>query len=351
LRGILISKFDKQKILIRTPNWLGDVMMSLPALQLLLQSFPNWEISVLTQPSYISFFKCIPHLKEILSFNPDYSLKNQVKSIKKYVQKYQFNTILVFPLSFSSAWLAWRSGIKNRIGYQSELRSWLLTKSISYKNYRTHHLVYEYLDLVIKAFDLRTKLVNIGYLKEVFNSRQFKFILDKFELSKNEWIALVPGATYGPTKRWPLSRWKKLTQNILKTRTENIIILGSGQEVSYFKEFYDEVDTWELSTKSRIRFLVGQTTVLELAVILSNCKLLISNDTGSMHVASAIQIPTIALFGSTNPNWTGPWGGNDKILYHKIPCSPCFKKKCLIQDKYKCLYQITEEEVMESIKI
>ena len=158
-------------------------------------------------------------------------------------------------------------------------------------------------------------------------------------------VALGPGATYGPAKRWPLGYWKQLIALMLESGKETLLVLGGPEEKEYLE------DLWKgLSDKHapRLVSLVGKTSPLMLAAVLDQCKLLITNDTGPMHVAAAVGTPTVALFGSTSPTWTRPFGLGHEVIYKAVECSPCYQKTCPIG--YICLNRITVDEVLRTVQ-
>jgi heptosyltransferase-2 len=161
---------------------------------------------------------------------------------------------------------------------------------------------------------------------------------------KRGYIALAPGATYGPAKRWPLPYWKELIARLLRERKESLLILGGLEEEAYLKPLLEGLAP---RNALRLHLLAGRTTPPILGAMLSRCKLLVTNDTGPMHVAAAVGTPTVALFGSTSPTWTRPFGIGHEVIYKHWECSPCFQKTCPIG--YKCLHAISVEEVRRAI--
>jgi heptosyltransferase-2 len=157
-------------------------------------------------------------------------------------------------------------------------------------------------------------------------------------------IALAPGATYGEAKRWPLPHWTVLIQKLLAERKESLLILGGLEEEDYLKPLLAAGTRPE--DARRLHLLAGRTSPMILGSMLAHCKLLITNDTGPMHVAAAVGTPTVALFGSTSPTWTRPFGLGHQVIYHHVECSPCFQKTCPIG--YLCLHKISVEEVFRT---
>jgi heptosyltransferase-2 len=163
--------------------------------------------------------------------------------------------------------------------------------------------------------------------------------------SQTGFIALAPGAAYGPAKRWPLHYWRELIQKISEARKESLLILGGKEEEAYLRELWEGVPGER--PPQRVFSLVGATSALDLGRVLSKCSLLVTNDTGPMHAAAAAGTPVLALFGSTSPDWTRPFGSGHRVIYKQVECSPCFQKTCPIG--YKCLTAITVGEVFQGL--
>jgi heptosyltransferase-2 len=268
--------------------------------------------------------------------------------LARELKKQNFDASLILPLSFSSAFLFFLAEIPERIGYGAEWRHLFLTESIEYEKPRQRHLVWEYLRLVQKGFGskLARKTFALEFSAKPGDAEASALIRKHKIADRKGLIALGPGATYGPAKRWPLPYWKELVQKLLGERQESLLILGGKEEKEYLQALVD--DFAESREAKRIHLLAGETSVLGLASMLSRCKLLITNDTGPMHVAAAVKTPTVAVFGSTSPLWTRPFGLGHQVITHSVECSPCFQKTCPIG--YICLNQITVGEVWKAVQ-
>lgn len=324
-------------ILIRVPNWLGDTMMATPTILEVRKAFPRAKLTVLSKPNFSDFWSHFPGVDQVIELEKGFfGFWNTAK--KMQVQR--FDAALTLPTSFSSAFLLFAAGVPYRAGWSGEGRDPFLTQVVPHPDARQKHLVWEFLELTrnglgkpstLKSFQLSAPVDKkaLGELKTLF---QELGINDKKGL-----IALGPGATYGPAKRWPLVYWKKLIEQLLKIRSETLLVLGGPEEETYLQELFGTGD-------KRLVSLVGRTTPLVLSALLERCKVLVTNDTGPMHVAAAVGTPTVALFGSTSPAWTRPFGTGHEVIYKNEECSPCFQKTCPIG--YPCLHRITVEEVL-----
>ena len=333
-------------ILVRVPNWLGDTVMATPAVAEVRRIFPRAQLTVLAKEAFAPFWKNCPGVDQVLALGAEH--RGVFGFIKKTaeIKKQWFDTALILPVSFSSAFLAFAAGIPIRIGWSGEGRDLFLTHVIERPDERKKHLVLEYIELIRRAFGKTAAKGTVrlsaprlsGALKET--RRLFKRIP-----KQKSWIALAPGATYGPSKRWPLAQWAQLVKCLLAEKKISLLILGGKEEAGYLEPLVQSIPQ---AQKHRVLSLVGQTTPLQLAAVLKQCRLLITNDTGPMHVAAAVGTPTVALFGSSSPVWTGPFGTNHTVIYKRVECSPCFQKTCPIG--YICLTGISVEEVYKAVQ-
>lgn len=332
-------------ILIRVPNWLGDTMMSTAAVRAVKTLFPQAGLSILAKPVFSTFWKDFPGVEEAIVLEKGFA--GFWKTVSMLKQK-KFDAALVLPTSFSSAFLAAAAQIPVRIGWGGEMRDLFLTRVVPHPKPRQKHLVFEYLDLVQKGFQKPLKEKRIGLdctiSKETLRGLGQVFA-DAGVPAKKPFIAFAPGATYGQAKRWPLPYWKELMGKLLNERSEDFLILGGLEEGPYLKPL---MEGWGTAESKRLHLLAGRTSPTILAAMLSKCRLLVTNDTGPMHVAAAAGTPTVALFGSTSPTWTRPFGTGHEVIYKHLECSPCFQRTCPIG--YKCLHAISVEEVAGAVR-
>ncbi len=342
-------KATPSRIILRVPNWLGDSFMSTPAVIRAREIYPKAHLTVMARPAFTDFWKSFPGVDSVFTLDSKgrhAGLLGFWKAVRE-LKKEKFDIALTLPLSFSSAFLFFAADIPARIGTASEGRSLFLTKSIPGERARQTHLVQEYFRLVEKGFDAPGSRVKraLGASAKP-GEAEVAALIRRHRLSPSGWIALGPGATYGPAKRWPLPYWKQVIQKLLDSRPEDLLVLGGREEADYLRPLVEDFKKGAFG--KRVHLMAGETSVCGLAALLSKCKLLITNDTGPMHVAAAVGTPTVALFGSTSPAWTRPFGLGHEVLYHQTECSPCFQKTCPIG--YICLHRIKVEEVLRSVR-
>jgi heptosyltransferase-2 len=335
------------KIAIRVPNWLGDSLMATPAILRAREIYPQARLTLVARPAFAAFWKSFPGVDSVFILDSKGShagLWGFWKAARELKQQ-KFDAALTLPLSFSSAFLFFAAQIPLRAGYAAEGRSLFLTRAVPLERARRTHLVREYLRLVERGFDAPASAAKRALWAPLKpGAAEVAALVRRHGLSRAGWIALGPGATYGPAKRWPLPYWKQVIQKILDNRSEDLLVLGGREEADYLKPLV--ADFKKGAFGKRVHLMAGETSVPGLASLLARCRVLITNDTGPMHVAAAVGTPTVALFGSTSPAWTRPFGLGHEVLYHQTECSPCFQKSCPIG--YVCLHRIKVEEVWRS---
>jgi heptosyltransferase II len=329
-------------ILIRVPNWLGDSMMASPVISAVRKAFPQSTITILSKPNMAPFWRGFSEVREVLVIEKGLGTIRTIREIKKR----KFDVALTLPTSFSSAFLLFAADIPVRVGWGGEGRELFLTKVIPAPAPRQKHLVWEYLELVRQGLGrpLVQKTVQLAFPIDSKTKKEAQQLLKSLKVNaKLGLVALGPGATYGPAKRWPLGYWKELISQLLAKGKATLLVLGGPEEKEYLEELWKDLP---VKHAPRLVSLVGKTSPQTLAAVLDQCKLLITNDTGPMHVAAAVGTPTVAIFGSTSPTWTRPFGLGHEVIYKAVECSPCYQKTCPIG--YICLNRITVDEVLKA---
>ncbi len=332
-------------ILIRVPNWLGDTMMSTPTVTEVRRLFPKAQLTILAKAVFTDFWKNFPGVDGFIPYEK--GLGGFTRNISR-LKTGKFDAALILPTSFSSAFAVFAAEIPTRIGWSGEGRDLFLTHTVSRAHPRRKHLVLEYLELARKGFEassLPDKTVKLQCAVTPDAQKGLKRVWEDTGVNGKTFIALGPGATYGEAKRWPLPYWQALIKKLLAERKESLLILGGLEEEPYLRPLMEGLAPKD---SRRLHLLAGRTNPMILAAMLSRCKLLVTNDTGPMHVAAAVGTPVVALFGSTSPTWTRPFGVGHEVIYHKVECSPCFQRTCPIG--YVCLNKISVGEVFAAVQ-
>jgi heptosyltransferase-2 len=316
--------------------------MATPAVREIRECFPGSRITLLAHWRVESFWSAFPGIDRVITSEP-----NGIRSFMELVSHLRlgnFDAALTFPASFSSAFLFYMARIPVRMGFSAQGRDFLLTHSFNHERDRQIHLVWDYLELVRQAFQLTPRSKSYSLETELDKEAVKKAAQLLGGSSSKGYIALGPGATYGPAKRWPLENWKELMALFLSQREESLVILGTKDERESLKPL---LEGWSREYSERVLNLAGETDLSLLAAVLSKARLLLTNDSGPMHLAVAAGTPVVAIFGSTSPLWTGPFGNGHIVVSKNMECSPCFQKTCPIG--YPCLRGITAKEVYEEI--
>lgn len=334
-----------QNILVRGTNWIGDVVMTFPALHSIRKTFPQAHIAVLVKPWVSDLFQVCPDIDEIILYESPgrHEGLSGLWSLSGELRKRKFDCAILLQNAIEAALIARLAGIPIRLGYNSDGRGWLLTHSIQRtKAVRKIHQTFYYLEM-LKALGLQpveNKIqLELGAEIKVLSEQIFR----KSGLSRNDLIiGMAPGAAYGPAKRWPAERFAEVALKLIRTHSAKIILLGSEGD----RDITDAIA--RSSDAKTIINLAGQTSLREAMSVISECAIFISNDSGLMHIAGALNIPTIAIFGSTNPVTTSPVGDHCMVIRKDLSCSPCLKKECA--SDFKCMTSISAEEVFDAAR-
>ncbi len=328
-----------RKILVRCPNWLGDIIMAIPAIRALKQIFPKYEIWGYARKEYVNILKRVDAINDVIAFQKK-SILHEIKASVPVIKKLQFDKAFILPNSWTSALIPFLAKVPERYGYNVRGRKWFFTKAIPLpKNIKKMHHVYYYLGIVNGFFN--SNYDDKPYLnvteKEVASFRE------KYNLIGADLCCFVPGAAYGPAKCWFVERYIELGK-ILIQKGFHIVLVGSKDDI-------ERCNLIEKTINKHVTNLAGKTTIDELPVVMKSCKFTISNDSGPMHVSAAVGTPVIGIFGSTNPKTTYPFGYMDYVLHKEIDCSYCLKRHCIRKfDKMKCMELITVEDVLNKLQ-
>ncbi len=332
------------KIVVRGTNWIGDAVMTIPALRELRRIFPAAQIFLHTRGWAKGIFQDAEFIDEILPFEKEQNSMQTVRKQAKIWRENQFDLAVLFTNSFQTALLAKSGKAKKRFGYKNEGRSFLLTDSFEMPAWKNEkHEVFYYLNLIAEVenayFGTKTVLENQpNSALEVSDERKSnaRKILEENEIDlSKKTIALGVGSTNSRAKRWGTENYAKLNDKLQSELNANVILIGSEDELNVSREVFE---------KSKIKpiILTGKTSLSEATAILAEIDLLVSNDMGLAHVSSAVGTKTLTIFGPTNPLTTKP--RNSEIIRRKdVECSPCMLRDCPID--HRCMKWISPEEI------
>ena len=372
---------NPQSILVRGVNWLGDAVMTTPALLRLRDARPDAHITLLTHAKLKDLWRNHPALDAVETFDGHES----AWSIGRRLRQGKFDLGLILPNSPRSAFELWRAGIPQRVGYARPWRNWFLTKAIPprpgavsmHKRSEAEinrliqqgvasippaagaHHIYQYLHLTAalgaKADPLPPQL---SIPEEAMAQCAAKFKLASNSNETPLWLGLNAGAEYGPAKRWPEQRFIEAAIQIQRRTHCRWLIFGLKAEAETASRIATEISRAAEAQVGREEAtqnppaidLAGATTLGELCAALKLCRVVLTNDSGPMHVAAAVGTPVVVPFGSTSPELTGPGLPGDprhQLLRANVPCAPCFLRACPID--FRCMNGISVDAVVQAV--
>ena len=339
------TPFDKARnILIRGTNWIGDAIMTLPAVSAIRNTFPSAKISVLARPWVAEIFNICKDIDEVIVFKspgPHSGIAGKLK-LAKELKAGRFDTAILLQNAIEAAIITRLAGIPVRCGYNSDARGFLLTHSVHRtEDIRKVHQIQYYLEMVksLGCLSAEAKVhLHPGNEYQILSEK----IFSKHAIVRERLIiGMAPGATYGAAKRWLPERFAAVSDRLIEDLSAQVVLFGS-------REDRKTTDIVEQHARHPMINLAGKTNLKEAIALISKCTLFISNDSGLMHVAGALNIPTVAIFGSTNPVTTSPVGDRSIVIYKGAPCSPCLKETC--PTDFRCMEMISVEEVYRTAK-
>jgi len=336
------------KIMIRATNWVGDAIMALPALRHVRKRFPGAHIAIVARRYVADIYRDQDICDQLIPYDPagTHSGIRGRETLAFQLRAEKFDVALLLQNAFDAAWLAWRAGIPERIGYARDGRSLLLTNPISVPKpgeIPSHEKSY-YMELLRRAGWLEAlDDVPMIELNVALQKRQLaeQFLLSTGAHKGVKKIAIGAGASYGSAKCWPPERFAALANQLQSESDADVILFGTASEQAVSSAISS------IMRKPPID-LTGKTEIADLPALLSCCDLFIGNDSGAMHVAAAVGLPVVAIFGPTSAAGTAPVTPRSTILQHATYCSPCFLRRCPID--HRCMTAITPEMVEAAAK-
>lgn len=309
------------RIVARSPNWLGDAVMALPAVRAFKLGRPDARLSVLTPQKLAAFWQAIPEVDEVLAIAPGEPVFSVAAKLRG-----RFEAAVLFPNSLRSALEVWLAGIPRRIGYRGHRRAFLLNQIVSErkKKKKPEHDADRYWRIADRCGGVPPPPLPQARMSD----------------PSGVVLGVCPGAEYGPAKRWPAERFRQAME-LVSARTHcTWKIFGTAADAPL-------AETLAQNFPGTVENLAGKTTLDQLIAELRGLNALLTNDTGTMHLADALGVPLVAIFGSTEPDLTGPRGPLSTVLRHKVECSPCFLRECPID--FRCMTSLSPEQAAEAI--
>jgi heptosyltransferase-2 len=320
------EKLKPFRILIRSSNWLGDAVMNVPAVRAIKNGRPDAQVTILAPEKIAPMWKLIAEVDEVLPL----SSKSLFAAIQLVKKQPSFDAAILFPNSLRSALEV--LSVPRKVGYRGHSRAWLLNQILREPR-RPGPPEHHSLRFLRIADDCGA---NVDLNARIQLSDPTQASNSKHRTS----LGLCPGAEYGPAKRWLPERFAEVAESISNGSDGKWILFGTNNDFSV-----GETIAAKLGDKCINR--IGQTTLDELISELRQCRAILTNDTGTMHLATLLDIPVVAIFGSTEPQLTGPLGENHVVVRQHVECSPCFLRECPID--FRCMKEVTTQEVVRAM--
>jgi len=336
------------KILIRATNWVGDAIMALPALRVVRARFSDAEIAILARPYVADIYRDQRICNQFINYDPNgiHAGISGREWLAHELRAQKFDVALLLQNAFDAAWLVWRANIPERIGYARDGRSLLLTKPVPVPKPGEipAHEKFFYLELLRRA-GWMDSLPNECFIAltvpEVKRRRAAEFLAESGARPHVLRVAIGAGASYGSAKCWPPPRFAELTSRLQAQNDADVILFGTAAESAVSNAIAAGMRQPPIN-------LIGKTAIADLPALLSQCHLFIGNDSGAMHVAAAVGLPVVAVFGPTDPLGTAPVTPRCTIVQEKPYCSPCFLRRC--PTDHRCMTKVTPDMVEAAVR-
>ncbi len=336
-----------QRILVRSANWVGDAIMTTPALHTIRKNFPHAQIILLAKPWVVPVFENSPDIDDIMVYaaRDRHGGWDGIWRLAGDIRRQRFDLAILFQNAFEAALLAFLARIPHRLGYTTDARTALLNHRIwSWRPLKKGHLVDYYLGVLAGAgFTLHGRQLTLFIRPQELNDARH-FLANKKIPAERLLIGLNPGATFGTAKRWLTDRYARLGQRLIAELDAHVAIFGGPGEMALGRQLAADIGKGCID-------LSGQTTLRQAMALIGRCNLFITNDSGLMHVAAALNTPQVAVIGPTDPTATGPCNPESRLVQVPEAChlSPCLQPHCPIID-HRCMTAISVDMVMAAAR-
>lgn len=333
-----------KRVVVRAPNWVGDAVMSIPALRELRRLLPDARLILVARPGTADIFLAADFIDDVVIYK-----RSGIASVWEQVRQWRrqrFDLAVLLQNAFEAALIASLARVPMRVGYNTERRGFLLTTPLRLPDWKDQrHETFYYLNIVSELESLLCGTTSDDTIAPRFDlnvsldrKQQARVLLHEHgQRIDAPLVLLCPGSINSRAKRWPAERYAALGDRLTESGA-NVVLIGSPGEVEVSEEVCKHAQRQPI-------VLTGKTTVAEVTALISIADVLITNDTGPTHIGAALQTPTLAIFGPTNPLTTYPMSPNAEIVRRPPDCAPCMLRDCPID--HRCMTAITPDEVFE----
>lgn len=342
------STTSVRRVLVLSPNWLGDAVMALPAIADVRRRFRGARLVVAARRSVADLFTMVPGVDQVVALEWNGKLHQQraLRQDMTTLKALDAAAAVLLPNAFSAAWLAWRAGIRERWGYAADFRRPLLSRAVRRPRRSVHQA--EYYQHLVRALGMES-----GPLEPALVVPEDAIVGARTLLNSRNWsssrplAAIAPGAAYGTAKRWLPEHYANLVSSLVRTGAQCVLV-GSAGDV----ETTDWIQRLIPDAQRRhVLDLTGVTTLSSLVGVIALARTFVSNDSGAMHVAAAVGTPVTAIFGPTRESETRPLprpGVRADVLIHPVWCRPCMLRECPID--HRCMKGLTPDRVLATVR-
>jgi heptosyltransferase II len=311
------------RILIRATNWVGDAVMSLPAIRAVRERFPGAYVAVLARPWVADLYGGEPAIDGVIQY------PGRSWTMVRRLRAERFDCAILLQNAFEAAATARLAGIRRRIGYDRDGRGWLLTDAVPVPKPGEipRHQRFYYLEMLRRA----------GILDRLPDVESIRLAGANRAGPHSDTIGISPGAAYGNAKRWLPERFAEAALRL----GGPVALFGSAAE----HELCEKVAALVRAGGGSVHNYAGETTLARFIELAGDCRLFLTNDSGAMHIASALGVPTVAIFGATDHTATGPTGPLARVVREDVECSPCLLRECPID--HRCMTRVTVDQVVQ----
>lgn len=340
---------NPKKILIRSTNWIGDAVMTTPAVRTIRENFPESEITMLVHPWVSDVFRYSPRIDRLFM----YEKKGRHKGLKGMLQlagelrQEEFDCAILLQNAFEAALITMTAGIPVRGGYTTDGRGLLLTHGVRKEPEVVKKHEIHYYQRMVLGLGLRPSINELELFipgDQIDAAKQRIEELTGVQAGTVPLIGFNPGAAFGPAKRWPAEKFAELAEMLCRETDARIVLFGSAAD----RGTATDIKARSGAASARMIDLTGETTLIQAMALIGECDVFVTNDSGLMHVAAALHTPLVAIFGSTDHIATGPYSDNAIIIRKPLPCSPCKKSHCP-EKHFRCMKLIDSNDVFTAV--
>jgi len=340
---------NPKKILIRSTNWIGDAVITTPAVRTIRENFPESEITMLVHPWVSDIFRYSPRIDQLFIYEKKgrhQGLKGMLR-LAGELRLQQYDCAILLQNAFEAALIATAAGIPVRGGYTTDARGLLLTHGVEkapelIKKHQVH-----YYQRMVRGLGLKTSPNELELFIPGEQIDAAKLLIEERtgkQVGALPLIGFNPGAAFGPAKRWPAEKFAELAEMLCRRTDAHIVLFGSEADRATAASIIAHAGT----ASDRMIDLTGATSLIEAMALIGECTVFVTNDSGLMHVGAALHTPMVAIFGSTDHIATGPYSDNATVIRKPLSCSPCKKTHCP-EKHFQCMQLISSAEVFTAV--